>query len=60
MDHTYGWFSFADGFKIPEPKTLAELASKGGEHLLHVINLLLNSGSEEAEIMAEVLFDTYA
>jgi hypothetical protein len=60
MNHAYGWFSFADGFVKSEPKTLIELASKGGDHLLHVISVLLNSGSEKAEAMAEALFDTYA
>jgi hypothetical protein len=60
MNQQYGWFSFADGFVFPEQKTLAELASKGGDHLLHVVNVLLNSGSEEAESLAEALFDAHA
>ena len=56
----WGWYSFASGLQVPEVKTLVELARRGGDDLMHVINVLLNSGSQTAEIMAEDLFDTYA
>ena len=56
----WGTYSFADGLKVPEVKTLREIARRGGDDLLHVINVLQRSDSEEAEILAEELFDAYA
>jgi hypothetical protein len=56
----WGWYSFARGLELPSPKTLVELAAKGEDDLLHVVNVLLNNGSDEAVAYAEELFDTYA
>lgn len=61
--HSYpqwGTYSFVDGWRIPEAKNLMELAAKGNDDLLHVINILLKQDSKEAEDLAEVLFDRYS
>lgn len=55
-----GDFSFARGHQNPEEKTLIDLARKGGDDLLHVINRLLNDGSKKAEDQAEMIFDRFA
>jgi hypothetical protein len=39
---------------------MVELAAKGGNDLLHVVSVLLKQKSDEAEILAEELFDAYA
>ncbi len=56
----WGSYSFADGLKIPEVKTLKELARRSEDDLLHVVSILLNSGSEEAAYLAEEIFDANA
>jgi len=56
----WGTFTFSEGFKTPEGKTLIDLARKGGDDLLHVVNRLLKSESEVAHDMAEELFDKFA
>ncbi len=56
----WGTYHFLTGWQIPDPKSLRELASLGGNDLEHVINRLLRDGSEEAELMAEELFDRYS
>jgi len=56
----WGWWSFARGLEVPEEKTLAELAARSEKDLLHVVNVLLANGSEEAVEMAERFFDANA
>ena len=56
----WGTYSFAEGWRVPAPISLLDLAAKGGDDLLHAINLLLNDGSKESERLAEDLFDRYA
>ena len=61
MNHPkWGEFSFAGGLKVPSLISLARLACKSDNDLEHVINILLNEGSENAEVMAERLFDLNA
>lgn len=61
MNHReWGEFTFAEGLKVPSLIGLAELACKSHNDLEHVINILLNEGSEEAEDMAERLFEINA
>ena len=60
MSELSGTFSWASGWTKPGEKSLVELARNGGDDLLHVISVLLKDGSEDAEIMAEELFDAYA
>jgi hypothetical protein len=61
MNHPeWGEFSFAEGLKVPSLIGLAQLACKSVNDLEHVINVLLNEGSEEAEVIAERLFDLNA
>jgi hypothetical protein len=56
----WGVYSFANGLQVPEVKTLRELAQQSANDLLHVVNRLLNDGSESAVALAEELFDAYA
>ena len=61
MNHpNRGFFSFADGFKVPDAINLVELAGKSKNDLEHVVNILLNQDSEESELLAERLFEMYA
>ena len=60
MTLNWGTYSWVDGLKIADCKSLRDLARKGGSDLLHVINILLKNDSDEAEDLAEELFELYA
>jgi len=56
----WGSYTWVNGLTITECKSLKELARRSELDLLHVVNVLLNDGSEEAEELAEELFELHA
>lgn len=57
-ERIYGCYSFARGYSFPEEESLVQQARKG--NLEAVINRLFRDGSEEAEMLAEDLFERFA
>lgn len=60
VDGEWGIVSWTEAFKHAEEKSLLQLARKGGDDLLHVVSVLLNRNDQDAELLAEQLFDLYA
>jgi hypothetical protein len=56
----WGMLSWTRGWECAEVKSLRELAAKGGRDLEHSINYLLNLGTDQAEVLAEELFEQFA
>jgi len=55
----YGVFSWADGWLIPDEKSLVEVARQSVADCEAVAMWLLNQGSEEAEALADQILQQF-